>query len=189
MNTKLLNLSRKSSRLSAIVPVFIAILIIIDATTAVGQTVQLPSFRSFNYSGTVEVPDGGSAFLGGNSSGIIRQSSKSNSTATIGGVSGLYTGASIIDLDAMDRQILGNPPIVRVRNGAQNRLGGPKNEEQVRQGKRWVRIARKDLENGRIEAAAGAYRNSLRYLDSRLADLARSEYRRNIPAAFRSGAR
>ncbi|MEM6777772.1 MAG: hypothetical protein AAF670_08950 [Planctomycetota bacterium] len=65
------------------------------------QVVQLPSTRIFSYSGSVAVPDRGATYLGGNSSAALGPGGSALSTRS------LRAHATIIDLDAMDRQILG----------------------------------------------------------------------------------
>ncbi|MEM1227176.1 MAG: hypothetical protein AAGJ40_15865 [Planctomycetota bacterium] len=65
------------------------------------QVVQLPSTRIFSYSGSVAVPDRGATYLGGNSSAALGPGGSALSTRS------LHAHATIIDLDAMDRQILG----------------------------------------------------------------------------------
>ena len=76
------------------------------------SVVQLPSFHTFSFSGSVLVPDGGTTSLGGvkrSASGYNHRgwnrgygSVNSNSNASI--------SARIIDLAEMDRQILGGSP-------------------------------------------------------------------------------
>ena len=83
---------------------------------AQGQTVQLPVLRVFSVNTAVSVPDGGSAFLGGNTRAYQR--SQSRGLPLTGGFaqprsfeSGTQTTsgrvfARIIDLEAMDRSLL-----------------------------------------------------------------------------------
>lgn len=75
-------------------------------------TVQLPTFSFFTISTTVSVPDSGGAFLGG--VGRRGTGSRTNgppgfgnrSTASSIGGGGVSVGAQIIDLRAMDKQLL-----------------------------------------------------------------------------------
>ncbi|MBL9081920.1 MAG: hypothetical protein JNK76_08960 [Planctomycetales bacterium] len=75
-------------------------------------TVQLPTFSFFTISTTVNVPDRGSAFLGGvdRSTGNIHTSgppglaNRAGASGVAGG--GVSVSAQIIDLRAMDKQLL-----------------------------------------------------------------------------------
>src|SRR5215467_5980073 len=84
---------------------------------AVPTTVQLPTFHYFYSTGTVVVPDGGDAFLGGVSGSASGRTERGipglpsrpftngaiGSTTAAGGVS---VSAQIHDLDAMDQALL-----------------------------------------------------------------------------------
>lgn len=80
--------------------------------TAQAQIVQLPSLHTFSSSGSVLVPDGGTALLGGNS--YARHGSTSSgfgplsNQTTMGNAGGSTLSATvqIIDLEALDRAIL-----------------------------------------------------------------------------------
>ncbi len=80
---------------------------------AEAQVVQLPSTRSLSYSGSVLVPDGGTASLGGagySSFGSRRSGwgpMSGRSTANGIGGSAMAASVNIIDLAAMDEAILG----------------------------------------------------------------------------------
>ncbi|MGC3966492.1 MAG: hypothetical protein QM775_03725 [Pirellulales bacterium] len=75
-------------------------------------TVQLPTFSFFTISTTVNVPDSGGAFLGGvdrstgniHSNGPPGLTNRAGSSGVAGG--GISVGAQIIDLRAMDKQLL-----------------------------------------------------------------------------------
>ncbi|MEL6897006.1 MAG: hypothetical protein AAFP90_12945 [Planctomycetota bacterium] len=78
-----------------------------------GTTVQLPAVRSFSYSGTVVVPDGGTISLGG-SGGARMGSSRSGLGPFVGRSSGTQmrsgnaiASATVIDLQHIDQQIRG----------------------------------------------------------------------------------
>ncbi|MDX1961547.1 MAG: hypothetical protein SFX18_00250 [Pirellulales bacterium] len=89
------------------------------------QTVQLPTFRFFGVSTTVEVPDGGSASLGGNTSSFL--GSQTNGVPLLGNNPGLSplarqraitqggtasqisVTAQIHDQEALDTALLGMP--------------------------------------------------------------------------------
>ncbi len=76
------------------------------------QVVQLPSSRSLNYSGSVSVPDGGTAALGGISGSSYGSNRggwgpySSRSSASSAGGSSLSASVQIIDLAALDEAIL-----------------------------------------------------------------------------------
>ncbi len=88
------------------------------AGLAQAQTVQLPTYHSFYSTGSVLVPDRGGAFLGGvtrNATGSVRRGLPGLGAVPSGiGQSASRVGASvhvtIIDLQAMDRQILSQSP-------------------------------------------------------------------------------
>jgi hypothetical protein len=96
---------------------FVVTLAVVQFVTFVpiteAQVVQLPSARSLSYSGSVLVPDGGTASLGGASYSRYgsRQSGwgpmSSGSSASGVGSSSMAASVNIIDLAAMDEAILG----------------------------------------------------------------------------------
>ena len=90
---------------------------------AEAQVVQLPSTRSLSYSGSVSVPDGGTAALGGGSSSVYGSRrngwgpfSSQSSASGVGG-SSLTASVTIIDLSAMDEAILGSAASVAGQAG------------------------------------------------------------------------
>ncbi len=76
------------------------------------QVVQLPSYRSFSYSGSAWVPDGGTVALGGVNTARYGSSVSGFGPLSRSGIGGgsssqtLSASAQIIDLDAMDEAIL-----------------------------------------------------------------------------------
>ncbi|KAA1257799.1 hypothetical protein LF1_02890 [Rubripirellula obstinata] len=76
-------------------------------SNASAQVIQLPTVRTFSYSGPVLVPDSGSAYLGGvNRSAVSSQRrGLSRNFGQANAASGAVVSATIIDLDEMDRQI------------------------------------------------------------------------------------
>jgi hypothetical protein len=82
-------------------------------------SVQLPTFNYFATSTTVEVPDGGTAFLGGTSNSAAGRSEHgvpglgflpgfgNRGIGTTRGTGGMSVQATIHDFEAMDRQLLG----------------------------------------------------------------------------------
>ena len=147
---------------------------------AVGQlpsVVQLPSFQTFSYSGTVVVPDRGTTSLGGvRSSAMSSQRrpgsrsfglSQSNAQAAV--------SATIIDLNEMDRQILGASPQQLARGGTSMRSRAV---DPVEEGKALVRYARRQYLDGKKSESFVTYQMAIGVLDGRLKDLALVEFRR-----------
>lgn len=136
--------------------------------SAEAQVVQLPSFRSFSYSGGVLVPDRGSALLGGSSSALDLPGFRSHRHA------GMSVHATIIDLDEMDRQILGYDPDQlreQVRSGAidpaASRSGRAMRTPRavVDEAKQKVRLARRLTQFGDHLGAKHAYRQAVEALE------------------------
>lgn len=155
------------------------------------QTVSLPTFHVFSYSGTVEVPVGGSASLGGNSVSSMSRSQRGGlvpgpiTRAGTFRASGASITATIIDQQEMDRQILGQTPqqliarhrqveAQRDREARGTRLADP-NEE----GKALVRHARSMYRKGQYSAAQDSYELAVSVLEPTLRDLAITEMRRS----------
>ena len=91
---------------------------LLNAPLTFAQAVQLPTFRFFGASTTVEVPDSGSGFIGGLNSSSAGQNNSGipglgfrpfTNRATSGGGQGGGTSvtAAIHDFDALDRERLG----------------------------------------------------------------------------------
>lgn len=171
---------------------FIAMLIgslAIVCETASAQVVQLPSIQTFSYTGSVLVPDRGTASLGG----ISRSGSFSNRQGfgpfTRGGNSGfasrsnLSASATIIDLDEMDRQIrgIGNENLATnsgpiTREDARSTIK-PKPAAMIQEGKTLVRYARAKYASGDHEMAKVGYQMAIAKLDGHLLEYALREYR------------
>ena len=153
------------------------------------SVVQLPSFHTFSFSGSVLVPDGGTTSLGGvkrSASGYNHRgwnrgygSVNSNSNASI--------SARIIDLAEMDRQILGGSPqdfLRRMRMQdreleKQDPSGAARQPlSRTEEGKALVRFARKEYREGRKSSSIQAYGMAIGKLDGRLKTLAEAEFRR-----------
>lgn len=172
------------------------------ATPAQAQlptTVQLPSFNTFSYSGSVLVPDSGATALGS-----IRRSATSSARRwgqRAYGSSMSHPGASvhvtIIDLDEMDRQIRGLPP-----SGTRSRLGtspgtlasvtaaqanatarriGKPSVDPDGEGKALVRFARSQYKAGKRSSSFAAYQMAIETLSPELRVLARKEFYRVFP--------
>ena len=153
------------------------------ASQSHAQVVQLPSISTFSYSGSVLVPDSGSAYLGG------RYSAASSSQRRLGsraagsalGVSGASVHATIIDLDAMDRAILGADP--RSLKGPHDASRQATMAERTEEGKQLVRYARAQYHAGNQGAAYDAYRMAINTLQGELRSLAMAEFQRVYPIA------
>lgn len=133
-------------------------------TSAHAQVVQLPSIRQFSYRGSVLVPDGGSTYLGGNSSYASGSRSRGlpglppmpgsqfgNSTTT----SGASVSATIIDHEAIDRQILGQD--ARSLSQSIHHPNEPSIDRQINEIKSLVRNARSLHRTERFDASRYTY--------------------------------
>ncbi len=165
------------------------------------SVVQLPSFHTFSYRGSVLVPDGGTTSLGGvkrsatgyNHRGWNRGYGSVNST------SNASVSARIIDLAEMDRQILGGSPqefLRRMRAEEQQAIAtglpvatiGRQTQatrspvastlSRTEEGKALVRFARQEYREGRKSSSIQAYGMAINQLDGRLKTLAVAEFRR-----------
>jgi hypothetical protein len=146
-------------------------------TAQLPSVVQLPSFQTFSYSGSVLVPDGGSTYLGGvsrSASGTTR-SGLSRASGSSLGHSGLSVSVTIIDLEAMDRKILGGTPEEFMKR-QQGLTAKP--VDRTEEGKSLVRFARAKYKEGDESASFAAYRLAIGSLDGRLKELATVEFRR-----------
>ncbi len=170
---------------------WIVLLVLFLATEATGfhrcsaqdplpTVVQLPTFQFFTFSGSVLVPDGGGMYLGGNKTSAIGSSRRglNRSFGQSQRLSQATAHAQIIDLNAMDRQLLGGTPkefLRRQRNPAVlDRTSNPDDE-----GKALVRHARKLYQRGDKTGAFDTYRMAIGVLrSSRLQELAKIEFRR-----------
>jgi hypothetical protein len=162
----------------------------VGAQSQLPSVVQLPSIHTFFYSGTVVVPDSGGAYLGGN-----RRSASGSSRRGLGRAFGSSLGnpqasvtATIIDHNAIDRQLLGaTPEQLAKANGGRVVAGKAKTLDPVEEGKALVRFARKQYREGKKTASFDTYRMAIGVLQGRLRELARVEFRRVFgPAADQS---
>ncbi len=158
------------------------------ASQSHAQVVQLPSISTFSYSGTVLVPDSGSAYLGGrNSASSSSQRQFGSRAAGSGiGVSGAGVHATIIDLGAMDREMLGVDPMslrgMSLR-GLRDATRQSTIAERTEEGKQLVRFARAQFRSGNQGAAYDAYRMAINVLEGELRALALAEFQRVFPIA------
>ncbi len=184
------------------------------SSLAAQSVVQLPSVRQFSYQGGVLVPDGGSVFLGGNRSAAMSSSSRglpgigrlpgSNQSSQLSS-SGVSASVTIIDLNEMDREILGyDPQELRRGRGGRSHVGeaagrlavgvhsDPVSAEQrvineIAEAKALVRNARSSLQAGKPATAKHAYQLAIEMLSRHeqanyLFVYARNEYNRAFPA-------
>ncbi len=136
------------------------------------QVVQLPSIHTFSYSGSVLVPDSGGAYLGG----VSRSASGRSGRRGIGGIashSGTSISATIIDHQAIDRQLLaGSPQHVAATNDLARKT------DRSEEGKALVRHARAMYRVGNTSASRMSYQMAIQLLDGQLEHLAQAEYER-----------
>lgn len=133
-------------------------------TSVHAQVVQLPSIRQFSYRGSVLVPDSGSTYLGGNNSYASGSRSRGlpglpsmpgsqfGSTAIASGAS---LSATIIDHEAIDRQILGQS--ARSLSRSIHHPNEPSIDQQINEIKSLVRNARSLHQSGRVDASRYTY--------------------------------
>ena len=173
--------------------------------SSIGSVVQLPTFSSTSYSGSVLVPDRGSTSLGG----VRRSASGLNSRRGFPGFPGgraggfnqstlqLNASATIIDLDAMDRQLLSGSPQGRSTdylrsppsNGSPSPLAGsginPVSDAPMQSAtptraspevRLWVGRARQHYRDGRYVESSDAYTVAYRQTHPALRPRLKSEY-------------
>ncbi len=165
------------------------------------SVVQLPSFHTFSYRGSVLVPDGGTTSLGGvkrSATGYNRRG-WNRGYGSVNSTSNASVSARIIDLAEMDRQILGGSPEEFLRRmraqerqtvatgmplelSRQQGQGIPSSKASplspIEEGKALVRFARQEYRDGRKSASIQAYGMAINQLDGRLKTLAVAEFRR-----------
>ncbi|EMI19868.1 hypothetical protein RMSM_03210 [Rhodopirellula maiorica SM1] len=165
-----------------------AVAILLCSGVATAQTVQLPSIESFSYSGSVVVPDRGTAFLGGNRSASFgsRRSGLQRGFGSSQSISQATVSATIIDLKEMDRQILGGTPeqfLQRERQREKSGAAPPRNLDPDFQGKALVRYARTQYRQGNTTAAFAGYQQAIAVLSPHLKNLATAEFKRVFGSA------
>ncbi|QDT13901.1 hypothetical protein [Planctomycetes bacterium K23_9] len=154
------------------------------------SVVQLPSFSSFSYDGSVLVPDGGEAHLGS-----VKRSASGSSRRGLSRASGFDHGISqatakvhIIDHAEIDRQLLGGTPeeFLRRQRANEARLGidplAPVDPDG--KGKSLVRQARREYRAGNQSSSFASYRLAIGNLRSEnLRRLATAEFKRLFGAS------
>ncbi|WP_417749395.1 hypothetical protein [Rosistilla oblonga] len=163
-----------------------AVVTMIAANACPAQVVMLPTFGTFQYSGSVLVPDGGSAHLG--SIGRSAESSRSSGWGSRSTGRSISRGTmsahvQIIDLAEMDRQLLGAEPAEflrqqKAKENAAAKVVPPKPIDPVEAAKQLVRDARRCVQEGHLKAADYYYRRAIGELPSDLAAIAQREYER-----------
>ena len=149
------------------------------ASAQLPATVQLPSFRVFSYSGSVLVPDGGTAYLGGVSRSASFSRSRgfgpfqNRSAGYVASSSQLTASATIIDLNEIDEAILGQTPrqIREQAIASRKPSAGEVAAEVIERSKHLVRLARGYVDQGKLPAARSTYLAALDRL-SRIDDAA-----------------
>lgn len=173
-----------------------------DDTVTVAQTIQLPSISRFSYSGSVLVPVQGETSLGGvsrSSRGRTRRGGFAGGGAALGqgaSIGGLSARVTVIDHDAIDRQLRGLPPrhsnsrmtsrsgqnkqtpksVFIDRTQKTNTSAAPKDPDA--EGKSLVRFARSQYKAGKKASSYNAYQLAISKLSPKLAKLAQSEFHR-----------
>lgn len=157
---------------------------------AFSQIVQLPLFHTFSYSGTVEVPDGGTMALGGNAYSSSARSQRSGlfpgpvARSGLNQASNASVTATIIDHQEIDRQLLGQSPQSLIdRHHAMDaqrdrEARGMKPADQTEEGKALVRYARSLYQQRRYAEAEHAYQMAVAILEPSLKSLAIAEMQR-----------
>ena len=182
---------------SSLAPCFALLLAtLVSSHLAEAQVVQLPTFHTFSYRGSVLVPDRGTVSLGGNTSlqsqswrrGLGRQALH-RMNASQASVS-----ATIIDHNQLDRQLLGGTPEeFLARERAKEARLHPDREQQeldqrnavdpTEEGKSLVRFARTAYRQGDHSRSFAAYQLAIDRLDGRLRRLAIEEFERVFGSA------
>jgi hypothetical protein len=146
------------------------------ASAQLPSVVQLPSFQTFSYTGSVVVPDRGTTSLGGVRSSAMSLQRRPGARAfgRNQANAGLSVSATIIDLDEMDRQIRGGVPQALNPDGTVKR----RRIDPVEEGKSLVRFARKQYRQGQQSESFATYQMAIGILDGKLRELAQAEFRR-----------
>lgn len=149
-----------------------------QAIAQLPSVVQLPTFHTFSYSGSVLVPDGGTTSLGGiRSSAMSSQRSLGNRSFGVSHANAhAAVSATIIDLNERDRQILGVSPETLAGSGRAQ--ASRKKMDPVEEGKSLVRYARQQYREGKQTESFVTYQMAIGILDGKLRELAQAEFRR-----------
>jgi len=157
---------------------------------AFSQIVQLPSFHTFSYSGTVEVPDGGTMSLGGNAYSSSVRSQRGGlfpgpvARSGLNQAANASVAATIIDHQEIDRQLLGQSPqsLIERHHAIEDRRDrearGMKPADRTEEGKSLVRYARSLYQQRRYTDSEHAYEMAVAILEPSLKKLAIAEMQR-----------
>ncbi|MEM6470456.1 MAG: hypothetical protein AAF802_12945 [Planctomycetota bacterium] len=155
---------------------------VLESNADAQTVVQLPSFRSFSYSGSVLVPDRGATSLGSIRRSAFSQTGRNGLGHGFGGgqsVGGATAHVTIIDHAAIDAQIRGLSSL-----GAPSRIVRT-HVNRDDEGKALVRYARKQYLAGQHASGREAYRIAIKMLSPKLSELARQECERVYPSIRR----
>ncbi len=163
-----------------IVAAAVASVVTFGCSAALAQlpsVVQLPSFQTFSYTGSVVVPDRGTTSLGGVRSSAMSSQRRLGARAfgRNQANAGLSVSATIIDLDEMDRQIRGEVPQAL---NPDRTLKSRRRIDPVEEGKALVRFARRQYREGHRSESFATYQMAIGILDGKLRELAQAEFRR-----------
>ncbi|MEM9368696.1 MAG: hypothetical protein AAGD07_22115 [Planctomycetota bacterium] len=133
-----------------------------EAVAQVPAVVQLPSFQTFSYQGSVLVPDRGATSLGGIRRASSADTNRGASRSLGGSVSHSHASihATIIDLDAIDREILGED----FRTQFESTPARFTFEHRIRAATALVRLARRQFQDGQRSLSASTYESALAQL-------------------------
>ncbi|TWU60609.1 hypothetical protein Poly51_08870 [Rubripirellula tenax] len=147
------------------------VVVAVSTSMAMAQVIQLPSFHTFSYSGSVLVPDSATASLGSVSRSASSYRGRGFGSSIGRGAShaGGSVTATIIDHREIDRQLLGES------------VTSTPSIDRTEEGKSLVRHARAMLKSGNRSAASVSYQMAIQVLDGRLKELATIEFRRVLP--------
>jgi hypothetical protein len=171
------------------------------AAPAVAQVVQLPTFQSIGYSGTVWVPDSGAAFLGGLNQRRSAVASRGPllpnfSASQIVEAGGMVVKVDVVDPRALDRELKIDSHQAARHRGAPHRMADLRGErdrttagpsvsdlstppdDRLAKGKWLVRRARAALDDRLPQVARIYYLQALPLLPPELQALAQAELNR-----------
>jgi hypothetical protein len=180
------------ARSMALLPTAIAMALVASTGHAVhaqqqppASTIQLPTFNVFSYNGTVLVPDQGSTYAGGSHYAVDSLVSGGpfpvqRARSLLRSQNGLQVTATIIDLQAMDRQLLAQTaPSPRAMlspvDSSKPRADLAPMDDPIAYGKWLVRRARGAAKRGEPGAARVLYQMAIKRLPENLASIASSE--------------
>ncbi|MEO1527780.1 MAG: hypothetical protein AAFX06_20310 [Planctomycetota bacterium] len=172
-----------------------------SASAQLPTTVQLPTFNSTFYSGSVLVPDSGGTSLGSIGRSATSSSRRWGQRAYGSSMShpGMSVHVTIIDHDEIDRRLRGLPPggrsgsrlgttpgtlaaVTAAQANASARRNGKPAADPDAEGKALVRFARSQYKAGKRASSFEAYQLAIQTLSPSLRELARKEFYRVFPS-------